>query len=66
VGQALKGAEPGTLVAAFGDDRTDEDLFAALPEGAVSVHSGGKPSRALYRVSGPDEVREVLATLLEA
>jgi trehalose 6-phosphate synthase/phosphatase len=66
VGQALQAAEPGALVAAFGDDRTDEDLFAALPEGAVSVHSGGKPSRATYRVSGPAEVRKVLATLLEA
>ena len=66
VGQALAVAEPGALVAAFGDDRTDEDLFAALPEGAISVHSGGKPSRGMYRVSGPSEVREVLATLLEA
>ncbi len=65
VGQALAGAEPGSLVLAFGDDRTDEDLFAALPEGALSVHSGGKPSRAMYRVSGPSEVRKILATLLE-
>jgi trehalose 6-phosphate synthase/phosphatase len=66
VGQALEGTEPGALVLAFGDDRTDEDLFAALPEGALSVHSGGKPSRAMYRVSGPPEVRKVLASLLEA
>lgn len=66
VGQALEGTEPGALVVAFGDDRTDEDLFAALPEGALSVHAGGKPSRAMYRVSGPAEVRKVLATLLEA
>ncbi len=66
VGQAIERAEPGALVVAFGDDRTDEDLFAALPEGALSVHSGGRPSRAMYRVSGPAEVRKVLASLLEA
>ncbi len=65
VGQALEGTEPGALVVAFGDDRTDEDLFAALPEGALSVHSGGRASRAMYRVSGPAEVRKVLASLLE-
>jgi len=65
VARALEGVGPGTLVAAFGDDRTDEDLFAALPEGALSVHSGGKPSRASYRVSGPAEVRKALAALLE-
>jgi trehalose 6-phosphate synthase/phosphatase len=65
VSQALEGVEPGALVVAFGDDRTDEDLFAALPEGALSVHSGGKPTRAMYRVSGPAEVRKVLAALLE-
>jgi trehalose 6-phosphate synthase/phosphatase len=53
-------------VVAFGDDRTDEDLFAALPEGALSVHVGGKPSRAMCRVSDPAEVRKVLAALLES
>lgn len=64
VGQALEGTKPGTLVAAFGDDRTDEDLFAALQAGALSIHVGGKPSRATYRVNGPAEVRKVLAALL--
>ncbi|MFL5343722.1 MAG: trehalose-phosphatase, partial [Hyalangium sp.] len=65
VAQVLEGMAPGTLVAAFGDDRTDEDLFAALPEGALSIHANGKPSRAAYRVNGPAEVRKVLAALLE-
>ncbi|WP_224361099.1 bifunctional alpha,alpha-trehalose-phosphate synthase (UDP-forming)/trehalose-phosphatase [Hyalangium versicolor] len=66
VAQALEGVAPGTLVAAFGDDRTDEDLFAALPEGSLSVHAGGKTSRATHRVNGSVEVRKVLAALLEA
>jgi trehalose 6-phosphate synthase/phosphatase len=34
----------------MGDDRTDEDLFAALPDGAIAVHVGPTPSRARYRV----------------
>jgi trehalose 6-phosphate synthase/phosphatase len=65
VAQVLDGVPPGTFVAAFGDDRTDEDLFAGLPEGSLSVHAGGKPSRATHRVSGPGEVRKVLAALLK-
>ncbi len=65
VAPVLEGTPPGALVAAFGDDNTDEDLFSALPEGAFAVHAGGKPSRAAYRVNGPREVRKVLAALLE-
>ena len=33
-------AMPGALLVAIGDDRTDEDLFAALPPDAVAVHVG--------------------------
>ncbi len=63
---AVVAATPsGALVVALGDDRTDEDLFAALPEGAISIHAGGKPTRAAYRVGGPGEVRKLLATLVE-
>ncbi|NTX05135.1 bifunctional alpha,alpha-trehalose-phosphate synthase (UDP-forming)/trehalose-phosphatase [Myxococcus sp. CA040A] len=56
---------PGTLVVAVGDDRTDEDMFAAMPEGGLTIHAGNKPSRATYRVSGPEEVRKLLAALVE-
>jgi trehalose 6-phosphate synthase/phosphatase len=66
VAKALEGQPQGVLVAAFGDDRTDEDLFAAVPEGGLSVHVGGKLSRATHRLSGPGEVRRVLTALLEA
>jgi trehalose 6-phosphate synthase/phosphatase len=50
---------------ALGDDRTDEDLFAALPEGAISIYAGSKHTRAAYRVGGPSEVRKLLAALVE-
>jgi trehalose 6-phosphate synthase/phosphatase len=65
VGPVLEEAAPGSLVVAIGDDRTDEDLFASLPEGSLTIHAGGKSTRAGYRVAGPGEVRKLLAALLE-
>jgi trehalose 6-phosphate synthase/phosphatase len=50
-------------VVAFGDDRTDEDMFAALPEGAFAVRVGDGPSRAPFRLPSPREVRDVLSAL---
>jgi trehalose 6-phosphate synthase/phosphatase len=58
-------APPGTLVAALGDDRTDEDLFAALPPGSISVHVGPAASRAELRVRNVTEARAFLRGLLE-
>jgi trehalose 6-phosphate synthase/phosphatase len=57
---------PGVAFAAAGDDRTDEDLFAVLPEDSVSLCAGTLTTRAGYRVSGPDQVRRFLRTFVEA
>ena len=38
VAYVLARATPETLLSAMGDDRTDEDLFAAPPEGSLAVH----------------------------
>ena len=56
----------GAVIAAAGDDRTDEDLFAALPEGSLSLCAGTLATRAGYRVSGPDQVRRFLRGFVEA
>jgi trehalose 6-phosphate synthase/phosphatase len=64
VGVVTQGMAPGTLVVALGDDRTDEDLFGALPEDGLAIHAGGKDTRAGYRVQGPPEVRRLLSALL--
>ncbi len=53
------------FILAFGDDVTDEDLFAALPEQAYSVKVGYQMSIARYFVDSPREVREVLERLLD-
>ena len=58
-------APPGTLVGALGDDRTDEDLFAALPHGSITVHVGPAASRAELRVRNVTEARAFLRGLLE-
>ena len=59
-------APAGTLLVAVGDDRTDEDLFAALPEGALAIHVGPEPSRATIRLGGVPEVRALLRAVVAA
>ena len=57
-------AGPDFIMAA-GDDLTDEDLFAQLPESAWTIHVGRNQSRAKYYLSNPDEMVALLAELLE-
>jgi len=51
-----------------GDDRTDEDAFAALAghDGAITVKVGEGETRAAYRAAGPDAIRELLEELTAA
>jgi trehalose 6-phosphate synthase/phosphatase len=56
-------ATPETAVIAIGDDRTDEDLFGALPPDAITIRVGPGSSRAHHRVDSPDEVRVLLRGL---
>ena len=43
---------PGTFVVAVGDDRTDEDMFAALPADGVAIHVGPVVERCALPVEG--------------
>lgn len=52
-----------TAVLYAGDDVTDEDAFAALGEGDLSLKSGGGATVAAHRVAGPAEVAVVLSLL---
>ncbi len=54
--------EPG-FVLAMGDDRTDEDLFSALPENSAGIHVGPAQSRAAVRLRNPAAAREFLKAL---
>jgi trehalose 6-phosphate synthase/phosphatase len=53
------------FVMAAGDDVTDEDLFARLPDSAWTIHVGRNESRAKYYLSNPEEMVALLAQLVE-
>jgi len=57
-------AAPGTLMAAIGDDLTDEDMFASLPPDGVSVHVGPGESRARVRLRDYTACRAFLRGIL--
>jgi trehalose 6-phosphate synthase/phosphatase len=63
VPRALALAGPDALMVAIGDDRTDEDLFAALPPGAIAVHVGPRESCAPYRLPSVAAARSFLEAL---
>jgi trehalose 6-phosphate synthase/phosphatase len=52
------------FILALGDDFTDEDMFAALPETAYSIKIGTDPSKAKYRVNKVADVRNLLNRLV--
>lgn len=52
------------FIAAIGDDRTDEDLFRALPASSATVVVGDRPSCARFRVADHRDVRRILRALV--
>ena len=59
----LKKAEWDFILCA-GDDWTDEDMFAVLPEEAYSLRVGLKVSRAKFNLDTPRETRQLVASLI--
>jgi trehalose 6-phosphate synthase/phosphatase len=55
-----------TTILAAGDDRTDEDLFAALPSRAISVRVGPGITRAHYRLENVSALRTLLESLIKS
>ncbi len=51
------------LLLVAGDDRTDEEMFAAAPSWAVTVHVGRARTCAEFRVDDPWALRELLDQL---
>jgi trehalose-6-phosphatase len=52
--RALAGAGEEKAVIALGDDRTDEDLFAALPASAISIPRGRGRERGFVPAARPN------------
>jgi trehalose 6-phosphate synthase/phosphatase len=64
VARALARAGEEVAVIAIGDDRTDEEMFAALPPSALTIHVGRGPTRAAFRLPDPAAVRRFLRSFL--
>jgi trehalose 6-phosphate synthase/phosphatase len=54
-----------TTVLAIGDDRTDEDLFGALPPEAISIRVGPGATKARFRLESVAAVRLLLQSLMD-
>jgi trehalose 6-phosphate synthase/phosphatase len=52
-------------IVAIGDDETDEDMFAALPDSAVTIAVGPGPTCAKYVVDDHLAARNLLAALID-
>ncbi len=63
VAAGLCAGESPDFVLAAGDDRTDEDMFAALPPDAWTICVRRRGSRARYRANSPYELRIILAAI---
>jgi len=62
----LTNNEDYDFIMAFGDDYTDEDLFKALPDSAITVKVGSNISAAKFYLRSPTEVRRFLFDLTES
>ncbi|MDF1559032.1 MAG: bifunctional alpha,alpha-trehalose-phosphate synthase (UDP-forming)/trehalose-phosphatase [Bacteroidales bacterium] len=54
------------FVLAIGDDKTDEELFAALPDSAVTIKVGKGPTNATYNFTKQTSVTRFLERMIEA
>lgn len=58
-------ANANVAIVAIGDDRSDEALFRALPNGALSVPVGRSPAAGRFHLDDYRSVRRVLLSLIE-
>jgi trehalose 6-phosphate synthase/phosphatase len=62
--QVAASAGADTTLIAIGDDRTDEELFRALPSSSVTIAVGRQTTRARFRVDDYRAVRQLLHSLV--
>ena len=66
VRRALADAPENALFVGIGDDRTDLDLFRAMPPGGLSFQVGDAPTQATARLPNWREVRRFLEEVIRA
>lgn len=62
----LTAAGTNDFILAIGDDKTDEELFGALPGNAVSLKVGKGPTRAKYNFAKQSDVTAFITRLVAA
>jgi trehalose 6-phosphate synthase/phosphatase len=60
VQQILDSYFPNHFILCIGDDRTDHDMYQALPENAISIHVGEHSVKTSYHLNSPVEVCDLL------
>ncbi|MFN7131304.1 MAG: bifunctional alpha,alpha-trehalose-phosphate synthase (UDP-forming)/trehalose-phosphatase, partial [Myxococcales bacterium] len=63
VAKLVEQAGPDAMVVALGNNRSGDDLFAALPPHGVAIHVGRAPSHAAYRIADPAATRRMLEAI---
>jgi trehalose 6-phosphate synthase/phosphatase len=63
--QSLIASEPWDFLFAVGDDYTDEEMFAALPESAYSIKVGQGVSKARFNIDTVHDVRTLVRRLAD-
>jgi trehalose 6-phosphate synthase/phosphatase len=61
----LAGVTEPPAILAIGDDRTDDDLFKALPESSIRIAVGARHAPATHRLPDYRAVRSLLQALVE-
>jgi trehalose 6-phosphate synthase/phosphatase len=63
-GRVLSDTPRNRSIIAIGDDRTDEDMFNALPPSSITIAVGIGATGAKYMVDDPGAARTLLRALL--
>jgi trehalose 6-phosphate synthase/phosphatase len=56
--------EEHDFILAMGDDHTDEDIFKAMPNNAITIKVGSEVSEAKFYLNDHQEVRDLLQSIL--
>jgi trehalose-phosphatase len=63
--EKLAAGAPNPVAIYLGDDATDEDAFAAVPDGVTVMVGQSRQTAARYRLDGPQDVARFLAWLAD-
>ena len=63
VDHILKTSHKEDFILCIGDDRTDLEMYEALPKNGISIHVGESLSKTTFQLESPTKVRELLGDI---